>query len=51
MPTNVAQVMYDLLNQAEDLALKEALWVAGTVFKELETGDNYWSAPGRQEKQ
>lgn len=47
MPTNVAQVMYDLLDQAEDLALKEALWVAGTVLKELETGDNYWSAPGR----
>ena len=51
LPTDVIQVMHDLVEQAEDLALKEALWVAGTVLKELETGDNYWSAPGRQEKQ
>lgn len=51
LPTNVIQVMRDLVEQAEDLALKEALWVAGTVLKELESGDNYWSAPGRQEKQ
>ena len=51
LPTNVAQVMYDLLDQAEDLALKEALSVADIVLKELESGDSYWSAPGRQEKQ
>lgn len=51
MPTNVVQVMYDLLDQAEDLALKEALSVADIVLKELESGDSYWSAPGRQEKQ
>lgn len=51
MPTNVAQVMYDLLDQAEDLVLKEALSVADIVLKELESGDSYWSAPGRQEKQ
>lgn len=47
MPTNVVQVMYDLLDQAEDLALKEALSVADIVLKELESGDSYWSAPGR----
>lgn len=47
MPTNVAQVMYDLLDQAEDLALKEALWVADTVLKELESGDSYWATSGR----
>lgn len=51
LPTDVIQVMHDLVEQAEDLALKEALWVAGTVLKELESGDNYWFAPGRQEKQ
>lgn len=51
MPTNVVQVMYDLLDQAEDLALKEALSVADIVLKELESDDSYWSAPGRQEKQ
>ena len=47
MPTNVVQVMYDLLDQAEDLALKEALWVADTVLKELESGDSYWATSGR----
>lgn len=47
MPTNVTQVMYDLLDQAEDLALKEALWVADTVLKELESGDSYWCTAGR----
>ena len=51
MPTNVVQVMYDLLDQAEDLALKEALWVADTVLKELESGDSYWCTAGRQEEQ
>ena len=47
MPTNVVQVMYDLLDQAENLALKEALWVADTVLKELESGDSYWATSGR----
>lgn len=47
LPTNVAQVMYDLLDQAEDLALKEAFWVADTVLKELESGDSYWATSGR----
>lgn len=47
MSTNVVQVMYDLLDQAEDLALKEALWVADTVLKELESGDSYWATSGR----
>lgn len=47
LPTNVIQVMHDLVEQAEDLALKEALWVAGTVLKELESGDSYWATSGR----
>lgn len=47
LPTNVIQVMRDLVEQAEDLALKEALWVADTVLKELESGDSYWATSGR----
>lgn len=47
LATNVIQVMRDLVEQAEDLALKEALWVAGTVLKELESGDSYWATSGR----
>ena len=47
MPTNVIQVMRDLVEQAEDLALKEALWVDDTVLKELESGDSYWATSGR----
>ena len=47
MPTNVTQVMYDLLDQAEDLALKEALSVADIVLKEMESGDSYWCTAGR----
>lgn len=53
LPANVAQVVHDLMDQAEEITLKEALSVADIVLKEIETGDNYWSTrlAGRQEKQ
>ena len=47
LPTDVIQVMYDLLEQAEDITLKEALSVTDIVLKELESGDSYWATSGR----
>lgn len=54
IPTEMAREIAHYMLAADSPTCRvpydEVMTVAGTVLKELETGDNYWSAPGRQEK-